>query len=118
MTTTTGNSAALRPRRRRPLRRWAALLATVAVLAVGCGGNRGTDPNAQATPVAGDTQTQDVSFGSLPSPFGPGDAAGYQGAPGLNHEMADAVKAMIGWCNDQGGINGRTVVGKYYDAQI
>ena len=25
---------------------------------------------------------------------------------------------MIAWCNEQGGINGRTVVGKYYDAKI
>ena len=25
---------------------------------------------------------------------------------------------MIDWCNEQGGINGRTVVGKYYDAKI
>ena len=32
--------------------------------------------------------------------------------------MSDAVKAMIGWCNDQGGINGREVVGNYYDAKI
>ena len=25
---------------------------------------------------------------------------------------------MISWCNEQGGINGRTVVGKYYDGKI
>ena len=25
---------------------------------------------------------------------------------------------MIEWCNDQGGINGRTVEGNYYDAKI
>ena len=25
---------------------------------------------------------------------------------------------MIKWCNDQGGINGREVVGNYYDAKI
>ena len=50
--------------------------------------------------------------------IGYGDDAGYQAAPGLNHEMSDAVKAMIDWCNDQGGINGRKVKGNYYDAKI
>ena len=28
------------------------------------------------------------------------------------------MKAMIAWCNDQGGINGREVVGNYYDAKV
>jgi ABC-type branched-subunit amino acid transport system substrate-binding protein len=32
--------------------------------------------------------------------------------------MGDAVKAMIKWCNDQGGIEGRQVVGDFYDAAI
>jgi ABC-type branched-subunit amino acid transport system substrate-binding protein len=32
--------------------------------------------------------------------------------------MSDAMKAMIRWCNDQGGINGRKVVGNYHDAAI
>jgi len=32
--------------------------------------------------------------------------------------MGDAVKGMIKWCNDQGGINGRQIVGDYYDAAI
>ena len=32
--------------------------------------------------------------------------------------MSEAVEAMIDWCNEQGGINGRTVVGNYYDAAI
>ena len=39
-------------------------------------------------------------------------------SPGLNQEMSDAIKAMIAWCNEQGGINGRTVKGNYYDAKI
>jgi ABC-type branched-subunit amino acid transport system substrate-binding protein len=79
-----------------------------------------------------------ASFGTLDSPCGSGDAtgttaqgvtdtaitigygddAGYQPAPGLSHQMSDAMKAMITWCNDQGGINGRKVVGKYYDAKV
>jgi ABC-type branched-subunit amino acid transport system substrate-binding protein len=32
--------------------------------------------------------------------------------------MSDAVEAFMKWCNDQGGINGRKVVGKLYDAKI
>jgi ABC-type branched-subunit amino acid transport system substrate-binding protein len=32
--------------------------------------------------------------------------------------MSDAVAAFIAWCNEQGGINGREVVGNYYDAKI
>ena len=77
-------------------------------------------------------------FGTLASPCGPGtakgatdngvtdtsitigygDDAGYSAAPGLDKEMSDAVKPMIKWCNDQGGINGRKVVGNYYDAKV
>jgi len=77
-------------------------------------------------------------FGTLPSPCGPGSATGatdqgvtntdihiaygddrgFTGDPGLNKEMGDAVKAMIKWCNDQGGIAGRQVVGDFYDAAV
>jgi hypothetical protein len=32
--------------------------------------------------------------------------------------MGDAVKSMIAWCNAQGGINGRKIVGDYYDAAV
>ena len=32
--------------------------------------------------------------------------------------MSDAVSALISWCNDQGGINGRKVVGTDYDAAL
>lgn len=79
---------------------------------------------------------QESMFGTLPSPCGPGDAKGatdqgvtdeaisigfgddrgYSAGPGLNQEMGDAVEAMIAWCNEQGGINGRKIVGDRYDA--
>lgn len=92
-----------------------------------------TDGSTATTKVADET-----AFGDLPSPCGPGEAkgataqgvtdtaitigygddAGYQPAPGLSHELSDAMKAMITWCNDQGGINGRKVVGNYYDAEV
>lgn len=47
-----------------------------------------------------------------------GDDAGFAASPGLNHEQADAMRAMIEWCNDQGGILGREVVGIYGDGKI
>ncbi len=47
-----------------------------------------------------------------------GDDRGFSGLPGLDQEMGDAVKAMIAWCNAQGGINGRKLVGDYYDAAV
>jgi len=37
---------------------------------------------------------------------------------GLLASMGDAVKAMIGWCNAQGGILGRKIVGDFYDGAL
>jgi hypothetical protein len=79
-----------------------------------------------------------TKFGDLPTPCGPGSAKGatdqgvtdtsihiaygddrgYSGSPGLDQEMGNAVKSFINWCNSQGGINGRKVVGDYYDAAV
>ena len=95
---------------------------------------------ASATTEAETTTTEPAGemFGDLPSPCGAGDASGatdkgvtdtsitigygddegYAAAPGLDKEMSDAMKAMIQWCNDQGGINGRQVVGNFYDAKV
>ncbi len=50
--------------------------------------------------------------------IGYGDDRGYAKSPGLNKEMSDAVSAMIKWCNEQGGINGRKIVGTDYDAAM
>ena len=122
-------------------------VALAMVLAAGaCGGGRSTDDAGGGGGDGGTggggttatTQPAVATFGDLESPCGPGDAsgatsqgvtdtkitigygddAGYQPAPGLSHELSDAMKAMIGWCNDQGGINGREVVGNYYDAKV
>src|SRR3954447_4633438 len=101
-------------------------------------GDAATDDTAggSSTTVAADTRA--AKFGTLESPCGKGDAkgatangvtdtqitigygddAGYAAAPGLDKEMSDAIKPMIEWCNAQGGINGRTVVGNYYDAKV
>ncbi len=82
--------------------------------------------------------TTSASFGTLPPPCSKGSATGatdqgvtnstiniaygddrgFAGLPGLDQEMGDAVKAMIAWCNAQGGINGRKIVGDYYDAAV
>lgn len=117
---------------------WLAAVAAVAILAVACGGGRSSDPTASGTGSSTTTAATVTDFGDMTSPCGSGDAkgatqqgvtdtgitigygddAGYQAAPGLNHEMSDAVKAMIKWCNDQGGINGRQITGNYYDAKI
>lgn len=110
------------------------IIATLTVLAAACGGGRSNSNDSTTTTKA----TSSTDFGTMPSPCGAGDArgatqqgvtdttitvgygddAGYAASPGLNKEIADAMKAMIKWCNEQGGINGRQVVGKYYDAAI
>jgi hypothetical protein len=114
----------------------------VSLVATACGGNHsnGATPGTGAgnSTTAPTTAPAGVKFGPLASPCGPGtakgataagvtdtsstigygDDAGYAAAPGLDKEMSDAVKPMIDWCNDQGGINGRKVVGKYYDAKV
>ena len=84
------------------------------------------------------SSTSSTTFGTLPSPCGKGHATGatdqgvtnstinvaygddrgFSGLPGLDQEMGDAVKDMIAWCNAQGGINGRKIVGDYYDAAV
>jgi ABC-type branched-subunit amino acid transport system substrate-binding protein len=128
-------------------RRLIAGLVGLALVVSACGGTRSEDassegsgsPSTTASSSSGGSKT----FGDLPSPCGPaeggapgavapgqqgitdtsihigyGDDAGFQGSPGLNHQMTDAVEALMEWCNEQGGINGRTVEGTYYDAKI
>ena len=120
--------------------RWLGVLAVLGLLLAACGGSRSDDTSSPSTSAdAGEAGPAD-GFGDLDTPCGPaegtnaatgdqgvtadtvtigyGDDAGYQGAPGLNKQMSQAMEAMIDWCNEQGGINGRTVVGNYYDAKI
>ena len=126
-------------------RSWLRLLCVLLVAALvgaACGSDRGDDGSAAAPDDPGTTEpenTGDASFGDLESPcggedegneageqgvaadaitIGYGDDAGFTGSPGLNHQQSDAVKALIEWCNEQGGINGRRIEGKYYDAKI
>jgi ABC-type branched-subunit amino acid transport system substrate-binding protein len=69
-----------------------------------------------------------IMFGSVPSPCGEGDAStatdigvtedsieihsiADPGAPveGLNEGIHDGIAAFVDWCNEQGGVNGRTL---------
>jgi ABC-type branched-subunit amino acid transport system substrate-binding protein len=62
----------------------------------------------------GDTQgiTDDgIAVGTIADP-------GFTGAPGLNQEIFDAGEAFVTWCNEQGGINGRSLDLTQYDAAI
>jgi ABC-type branched-subunit amino acid transport system substrate-binding protein len=126
-------------RRRRSTVVLVALVAVLSMVAAACGSGRSDSSNneTQSTSSSGGGENA-TSFGDLESPCGPGDAkgatqqgvtdtsitigygddAGFPSSPGLNHEMSDAIKGFISWCNDQGGINGREVVGNYYDAKI
>ena len=129
-------------------RTWIRLIAVLAVLvsiAAACSSDRGDEP--VATDEGTDTTAADSgdeggiptdAFGTLDTPCGEGDGgpagdqgvtedqivigygddAGYAASPGLSHETSDAIEAMIAWCNSQGGINGREIVGNYYDAAI
>ena len=112
--------------------RWrSALLAIVLALGlVGCGvgGKAGTEGGSGGS----------RRFGTMASPCGPGRASGATqlgvtdstitigfgddsaaaSSPGLNAEMSEAIRAMIDWCNEQGGIGGRRLVGDEHDAAL
>jgi hypothetical protein len=122
-------------------------IAAVAALAGGAcsSARRGSSSSTTAAPTGNSAASAAKTaapaaamFGTLPSPCGQGNAKGateqgvtdtsihigygddrgFSGSPGLNQAVGDAVKAMIKWCNDQGGILGRQVVGDFYDAAI
>jgi ABC-type branched-subunit amino acid transport system substrate-binding protein len=122
-----------------------AVLAALVVVVAACSSDRGDEPAAAGdetdTTEAGDEGGDGIptdSFGTLETPCGEGDGgpagdqgvtedqivigygddAGFPTSPGLSHETSDAIEAMIAWCNEQGGINGREIVGNYYDAAI
>ncbi len=118
----------------------AALAATMVVTSA-CASDREGEAVVSAgspTVAAQSAATSEATFGTLESPCGAGDASGatdqgvsdteirigygddrgFAKSPGLNKEMGDAVAAMIDWCNEQGGINGRRIVGTHYDAAM
>ena len=75
-------------------------------------------PCGEADDEAGATGTTEQGVSDSEIVIGYGDDAGFPTSPGLSHETSDAIEAMIDWCNEQGGINGREIVGNYYDAAI
>jgi hypothetical protein len=127
-------------------RTYGVLLAVVVLVAAACSSSRGGSATATTAGASGGTSAaasttapaSTTMFGTLPSPCGPGNAKGateqgvtdtsikiaygddrgFASSPGLDKEMGDAVKGMIKWCDDQGGINGRQIVGDFYDAAI
>jgi ABC-type branched-subunit amino acid transport system substrate-binding protein len=108
------------------------------VVAAACGSGHGSASPTTGATTPPTTAATTTKFGTLDSPCGSGDAkgataagvtdtsitigygddAGYASAPGLDKEMSDAMRAIIPWCNSQGGINGRKVIGNYYDAKV
>jgi ABC-type branched-subunit amino acid transport system substrate-binding protein len=125
--------------------RWLAAFTALGLLVAACGSDRDDDESSDTTTAPDDTNGTEtteapsaVTFGDLESPCGEGDAsgataqgvtdtditigygddAGFASAPGLNKQQSDAIRGMIEWCNEQGGINGREIKGNYYDAKI
>ena len=124
-----------------------AVLAIGSLVASACGDDRNddvVDPGTTAGPATteapGTTEAEPMApmFGSGEWPCGPGDASGatHQGvtdstitigvgddrgfpdSPGLNAHQTGAVISFINKCNDLGGINGRMIEFKNYDAAI
>ncbi|MFI0355374.1 ABC transporter substrate-binding protein [Actinomadura sp. 9N407] len=116
--------------------RLAAGAVALAMITTACASERSGSDGLPAEQAGGDAAAGAKAFGTMPSPCGKGDAKGatdqgitdkeitigfgddrgFPQAPGLSKEMGDAVKAMIDWCNTQGGINGRKIKGNQYDA--
>lgn len=130
-------------------RRCAVLFVALTLIAAACGSRASREevanasgegvPGAASGPRTGGPSSGDGAdtFGTLPTPCGPGDASGATdvgvtdteikivtvadpgGAkPGLNQGIFDSMKAFEKWCNDQGGINGRTVKVELRDAKL
>ncbi|MGW0021509.1 ABC transporter substrate-binding protein [Rhodococcus sp. NPDC003382] len=115
-----------RPKTFRPgPRRVPAVVAAVALLVAGCGGRSGTETGDSATSGSGRSAATSADFGDLTDVCQGGDAstATTQGVTAeqievgvftdmgftKNPEFVDAAKVFTSWCNDNGGINGRTL---------
>jgi ABC-type branched-subunit amino acid transport system substrate-binding protein len=132
----------MNPRTRHGMRRQgfqlAAVAAALVLVAGACSSDRSDEDPAGGDESSAAANVPTDTFGDLESPCGKGDASGateqgvtddsiaigygddsgYANAPGLNEEMGDAMDAMVSWCNSQGGINGREIVGHRYDAAL
>lgn len=126
-------------------RRFAVLGLSTLLVVAGCGsrtstaGNDDGDLNGPATTTPASTDSgSSGDFGTLASPCGAGDAKGATdkgvtdtgikigvitdknaGAIRVPTAGIDAsMQAFVAWCNDQGGINGRKLELKSYDAKL
>ncbi|MFZ2528087.1 MAG: ABC transporter substrate-binding protein [Rhodococcus sp. (in: high G+C Gram-positive bacteria)] len=112
-------------------RRTVVAVAALAVLASGCSGR--TDTGDTGT-TGGGTSATSADFGDLTDVCQGGDAttATTQGVTAeqievgvfsdigftKNSEFVDAATVFTSWCNDNGGINGRTLVANTRDAKL
>ena len=115
----------------------AAACLIVAIVAASC--SRGTStPSKSAASVTAPAGPGPGDVGTLKHVCGPGSAKGAtdqgvtdttidvgtmsdpgaQAAPGLNQELFDTAKAFVAWCNNAGGINGRTLTLHLHDSKV
>ncbi len=77
-----------------------------------CGPNEGGGALADAD--AGELQgitADSIELGTIADP-------GFSGRQGLNQEIFDAATAFVEWCNEAGGINGKTLTVNLHDAAL
>ena len=122
------------------LRLLAALLALV-MLAAACGrsddDSAGNSDETSSSSIGG-SGAKSADFGTLTDVCQPGDGGGatatgvtadsirvgtisdpgFAGRPGLNQELFDTAEVFTQWCNDRGGINGRTIQVHKLDAAL
>jgi len=130
---------------RRTRLRWLAGGIVLTLFVAACGSDRGDDNGGGPAGGGGTTETtaaggdgEAATFGDLEWPCRPGDGGsasdtgvtedtiligigddrGFATSPGLNKEMTDAVEAMVAKCNELGGINGRQIETRFFDAAI
>lgn len=77
-----------------------------------CGPNEGGG----AVPEGDPSETQGVTADSIE--LGTVADPGFSGRQGLNQEIFDAATAFVEWCNEAGGINGKTLSVNLHDAAI
>lgn len=108
------------------------------VVAAACGRSDGDSGATETTTTTSGDDATSASFGDLEEVCRPGDPSGspttgvtptevriatfsdpgFTGRPGLNQEFFDTAEVFAAWCNDRGGINGRTIVVDKRDAAL
>ncbi|WP_156665567.1 ABC transporter substrate-binding protein [Rhodococcus phenolicus] len=115
-------------------RRVVVAVAAIALLAAGCSGRSGTESDSAGGSGSDSSSEVSADFGDLTDICQDGDAstATTQGVTAeqievgvftdmgftKNSEFVDAANVFTSWCNDNGGINGRTLVANTRDAKL